>query len=191
MRAIEEVYDSQDPYHGGNYREFLDFWTRKARIYVGGFDLELVVAATFKTHAFREAYTAEYARAYKLNRVETDKLLQDQIHAARMYNDIVISAFMPDKRWNDFHEKDTIWKVYLISDDTVRVKPLEVRRLKNVDAVLTHFFPYISPWDVVYLVRFPASAGTGEPVYSAKTKSVKLVITSVRGSAELAWDRVQ
>jgi hypothetical protein len=189
LQNLEQVYDSQDPYLGSSYPAALDSWTRKCRIYMGGLDLELIAAATFKSHSFRAAYAAEYARTYKLNRVEHEKMLQDQTEAAKMYNDFIVSAFIPDKRWNDFHTKGTIWKVYLRRGDDDPIKPVEVRRIKPVDAVLTHFFPYISPWDVVYLLRFPAVLpGKNDPVYPDETTPIKLMITSVRGSAELAWD---
>jgi len=186
--TIEKIYSSQDPYHGGNYREAVNRWTRKIRIYVGGFDLELIAAATFKSPAFREAYTQEYARKYKLSASEKKKMLQDQKNAAAMFNEFMVSAFTPEKRRNDFNEKNTIWKVYLTRDHTTRVQPAEVRRIKNVDAVITHFYPYVSPWDVVYLLRFPKTIpGTREPVISDPDAPFKLVVAGVRGSAEMVW----
>jgi len=121
-----------------------------------------------------------------------EKMLEDQKNAAAMFNDFMVSAFTPEKRWNDFHEKDTIWKVYLTQDDTTMVKPAEVRRIKNVDAVITHFYPYISPWDVVYLLRFPKTIpGTQDPVISDVAAPFKLVVTSVRGSAEMVWGKAK
>jgi len=189
LQTMEQVVDSQDPYLGSPYPATQERWTRKCRIYRGGLDLELIAAATFKSRAFRQAYSAEYARTYKLNRAEQEKMLQDQMEAANIYNDFVVSAFMPDKRWNDWNIKDTIWKLYLSRGDDIRIKPVEVRRIKPVDAVLTHFFPYISPWDVVYRVRFPVLVpGTSEPVYSEGETPMKLLITGVRGSAELIWN---
>jgi hypothetical protein len=116
-------------------------------------------------------------------------MLRDQAEAAEMYNDFVVSAFTPEKRWNDFSDKNPIWKVYLRRGDGLHLDPVEVRRLKNVDAVLTHFFPYITPWDRVYLFRFPVlKSDSNIPFLSAETGPLKLVITSVLGSAELAWD---
>lgn len=105
-----------------------------------------------------------------------------------MYNDFIISAFMPDKRWNDFNEKDTIWKIFLRKKDGSKIKPIEARRIKNVDAAITYFFPYVSPWDVVYHIRFPVVVPeTNEPVYPSESAPLELIITSVRGSAEMTW----
>lgn len=188
LDSVEQVYRSQDPYRGHPYIDSLERWTRKARIYVGGFDLELIAAATFKTAAFREAYTTEYARTFRLSRTETEKMMKDQRDAARSHNDFVVSAFVPEKRWNDFNKTDTIWKLYLTTDGVNRIRPLEVRRIKAVDATVTHFFPYISAWDMVYLVRFPAALpGMSPPLSGSGSTRLKLVFTSVRGSAEMDW----
>lgn len=188
MGAVEQLYDAQDPYRGSPYIDALDRWTRKARIYAGGLDLELIVAATFKSAAFREAYTAEYARAYRLSRAETEKMMKDQRDAAVSHNDFIVSAFVPEKRWNDFNETDAIWKLYLTPDGIKRIKPLEVRKIKAADATVTHFFPYVSPWDVVYRVRFPATLPEAAPPRTGDGSSgLKLVFTSVRGTAEMDW----
>jgi hypothetical protein len=132
LKTVEEVYDSQDSYQGSPYPAALERWTRKCRIYRGGLDLELIAAATFKSHAFRAAYAAEYARTNQLDRREQEKMLRDQTEAANMYDDFVVSAFMPDKNWNDWNIKTTIWKVYLKRGDDIPIKPLEVRRIKPV-----------------------------------------------------------
>ena len=188
LGTMEDIYDSQDPYHGGNYREVLDHWTQKVRIYIGGFDVELIAAATFKSVPFREAYTAEYARTQKLSKAETTKMLSDQRAAAASYTEFTVAAFTPDKRWNDFTEKEPIWHVYLTRNGVNLVKPVEIRRVKNVDAVTMHFYPYISPWDVVYKIRFPAQLpGSSEDIYRDAAMPVKLVITGVRGNAEMIW----
>jgi hypothetical protein len=42
---------------------------------------------------------------------------------------------------------------------------------------------------VVYLIRFPAAlSGNAPPAPSDKSAPMRLIITSVRGSAELIWD---
>jgi len=186
--TLEKIYDSQDPYQGSPYRQVLNRWTRQVRIYVGGFDLELIAAVTFKSLSFREAYTAEYARTYRLSPAEKEKMLKDQQEAAGLYHEFFISAYIPDRRWNDFHEKDTIWKIFLSENSGTKIKPIETRRIKNVDAAITHFFPFVSPWDVVYRIKFPVVVpGSNAPIFQNESTPLKLVITSVRGSAEMTW----
>ncbi len=178
---------SSDPYKGSDYKVALTNWNREARIY-RGFDLELIAAATFKSSRFINAYAAEYARAYKLTEAEKNQLIKDQKEAADSYNDFILAAYVPNKKWNDFSEKNSIWKIYLTSDGRKLVKPAEIRKIKKIDAVTSHFFPYITPWKSIYLVRFPVKfPGTSKTVIDDSTTCIKLMITSVVGSAEMEW----
>ena len=187
FEPIERLKESYDPYHGGQYKAALTDWSREARIY-RGLGVELIATATFKSSKFRDAYSNEYARAYKLTGSEKTKLIKDQKKAALAYNDFLLAAYVPDKKLNDFNKKDSVWKIYLTIGKGGLITPLEIRKIKKVDAVTTHFFPYITPWKSVYLVRFPAtSPAAGKAVIDRDAKYIKLIITSVLGSAEMVW----
>jgi len=187
-QPVERLKESYDPYHGGQYKAALTDWSREARIY-RGLGVELIATATFKSSKFRDAYSNEYARAYKLTGSEKTKLLEDQKNAALAYNDFLLAAYVPDKKLDDFHKKDSIWKIYLTVGKGGLLKPLEIRKIKKVDAVTTHFFPYITPWKSVYLVRFPAtSPEAGKAVIDSGAEHIKLIITGVLGSAEMVWE---
>ena len=187
FEPIERLKKSYDPYNGGQYKAALMDWSKEARIY-RGLDLELIATATFKSSRFRDAYSNEYARTYKLTGAEKTKLLKDQKNAALAYNDFLFAAYVPDKKFNDFNKKNSIWKIYLTVEKGVLINPLEIRKIKKVDAVTTHFFPYITPWKLVYLVRFPAtSPAAGKAVVDGGAEKIKLIITSVLGSAEMVW----
>lgn len=188
FEPVERLKESYDPYYGGQYKEALMDWSREARIYKG-LGVELIANATFKSSKFRDAYSNEYARAYKLTGSEKTKLLEDQKNAALAYNDFLLATYVPDKKLDDFHKKDSIWKIYLTVGKGGLLKPLEIRKIKKVDAVTTHFFPYITPWKSVYLVRFPAtSPAAGKAVVDSGAENIKLIITSVLGSAEMVWE---
>ena len=120
---------------------------------------------------------------------EKTKLIEDQKKAALAYNDFLLAAYMPNKKLNDFNKKDSIWKIYLTVGKGGLITPLEIRKIKKVDAVTTHFFPYITPWKSVYLVRFSAiSPAAGKAVIDGDAENIKLIITSVLGSAEMVWE---
>jgi len=188
FEPVERLKESYDPYHGGQYKAALTNWSREARIY-RGLDVELIATATFKSSKFRDAYSNEYARAYKLTGSEKTKVLKDQKNAVLAYNDFLLAAYVPDKKLNDFHKKDSIWKIYLTAGKGGLTAPLEIRKIKKVDAVTIHFFPYITPWKSVYLVRFPAiSPAAGKALIDGDAENIKLIITSVLGSAEMVWE---
>ncbi|NQT10651.1 MAG: hypothetical protein HQ573_05720 [Desulfobacteraceae bacterium] len=188
FEPVERLKESYDPYHGGQYKAALTNWSREARIY-RGLDVELIATATFKSSKFRDAYSNEYARAYKLTGSEKTKVLKDQKNAVLAYNDFLLAAYVPDKKLNDFHKKNSIWKIYLTAGKGGLTAPLEIRKIKKVDAVTIHFFPYITPWKSVYLVRFPAiSPAAGKALIDGDAENIKLIITSVLGSAEMVWE---
>jgi hypothetical protein len=87
------------------YRDVFEAWTQEGRIY-DGLSTKLISKATFKSAAFRQAYAEEYARLYKLEGPEYDKLLADQQKAAADYHDFVIAAYVPEKNWDDFSKKN-------------------------------------------------------------------------------------
>ncbi|MEA3429497.1 MAG: hypothetical protein U9Q84_09890, partial [Thermodesulfobacteriota bacterium] len=69
FEPVERLKESYDPYNGGQYKAALVDWSKEARIY-RGLDLELTATATFKSSRFRDAYSNEYARTYKLTGAE-------------------------------------------------------------------------------------------------------------------------
>jgi hypothetical protein len=81
-----------------------------------------------------------------------------------------------------------MWKIYLTGENGRRLTPLEIRKIKKVDAVMKYFFPHITPWKSVYLVRFPVrSEDSAISVTNDGGGNIKLIITSVTGSAEMVW----
>jgi hypothetical protein len=170
------------------YQENFKAWTREGRIY-DGLDVRLIAAATYMSSKFRKAFSEEYARIYKLTELEKDKLISDQENAGAGYEDFIFAAYVPEKTWDDFHKKDSIWKIYLSRDDIEQIKPIEIRKLDKRDAKTGYFYSYVTPWKSIYRLRFPKliSDQRGDTQQN-KTGSFKLVLTSVLGSTEMIWD---
>jgi len=182
---IYQFVKSTGPYLTEDYKDILNRWTREARIY-RGLGNELIVSVTFKSREFRLAYAREFARAYRLTHQEEKKLVRDQLKAADTYHDFVMAAYVPENRLNDFESRTSIWKIYLISDRNKRIMPLEVARIKEERVAFAHFFPYITPWRIAYHIRFPTKT-SGTDIIDEKATKIKLVITSMLGTAELVW----
>ena len=188
VSPVKKLEASSDPYRGGTYKAALIKWTSEARIY-RGFDLELMASATYKSPEFREAYANEYARTYKLGMEEKEKLIKDQKEASLIYNDFIMAAYVPEKKWNDFNKKNSMWKIHLNAGNGKKIKPLEIRKIRKIDAVLTHFFPHINTWESIYLVRFPVKLPeTNNNIIDDTRSNIKIVITSVLGSTEMVWN---
>jgi hypothetical protein len=187
LAPIENAAQSSDPYDGGAYPSALASWTRETRIY-RGLDVELIAAATFKTAQFRTAYAAEYERVFLLTEAQKTKLEKDQVAASDLYLDFFMAAFVPEKKWNDFDKKGSAWKIYLTTDGQRHLEAAEIRRIRKIDAAISHFYPYVTPWKVAYQVRFPRMyPGTSEPVLTDHTAAINLVLTGVQGTAQMQW----
>jgi hypothetical protein len=186
--SVGRLVASADPYYTNTYEEVFHKWSQEARIY-RGLEVVLIASATFKSEEFRRAYADEYAEAYELTPEEKQSFLEDQLHAAGLGQDFLLASFVPEKRWDDFDKPKSMWKLYLLNDKNERVSPIEVRRLKGQDPVLSHFFPFITPHKSVYMVRFPfEEPGFSQPFLREDMKAMKLVITSVLGTAEMHWE---
>lgn len=168
------------------YRSALKRWSRETQFY-NGLDLQLSVAATFKSRQFRDAYIAEYARTYQLNALETKQLEAEQEKAARRFYEFLIATFVPNQKLDDFEKADSVWRMYLTVSAESRIKPVEVRKMKYSDPEIDHFFPYVNPWKSVYLVRFPAALQTSDK--NGLETSLSLNITGVGGSANMVWKK--
>jgi len=185
---VSQFVESADPYHTHTYKKVCDQWSREARIH-RGFEVPLIVSATFKSADFRRAYADEYAAAYQLTAEEKRRFVEDPMKAGRLGHEFLLATFVPEKRWDDFDKADSMWKLFLVNDEGQRVVHVEVRDVKGQEAVMSHFFPYITPWKSVYVVRFPCNLpGTNRPIIGDNTKEIRLIVTSVLGTAEMLWN---
>ena len=184
-KPIEYTPDSQ---FNPEYKAVFEDWTKEDRIYKG-FDCKLIAASTYKSMQFRKAYAQEYGKLYRLSPTERDKILKDQADAAATYNEFIFAAYVPDRKWDDFQKEKSTWKIDLRVDGGMRVAPVEIRKLKRNNVVLKHFFPYVTPWKSVYLLRFPAKQrDTADALVGDRSRKVMLSVSSVLGSAEMEWD---
>ena len=182
------VESSKNPYRTKSYKEICDQWTREARIHQG-LEVELIVSATFKSETFRRAYAQEYGKVFRLTSEETEQFIEDQLQLARQSHEFVVASFVPEKKWDEFDKPQSMWKLYLVNDRNERVEPLTVEKCKAQDATVSYFFPDVTPWKSVYIVRFPCKVPeTDQPLVGENTKSITLVITSVLGTAETHWN---
>jgi len=120
--------------------------------------------------------------AGSLTPIQNANMMNDQIAAAEVYDDFLVSIYTQEKEWDDFSERDSLWKVYLIKDGQFRIEPLEIRKAKKSRTFSETFYPFISPWSSVYIFRFKKK-DLPQP-----SKSVELVLTGAPGSTILKWD---
>ena len=188
IKPSENIQQSGISESESTYRADFNAWTREGRIY-DGLDVKLIAAATYMSPKFRKAFAVEYAKIYKLTELEKNKLISDQENAGAGYEDFIFAAYVPEKEWDDFYKKNSIWKIYLTRDNIEQIKPIEIRKLEKRDAKTGYFYSYVTPWKSIYRLRFPKLfSDDGEKIPQEKAGSFKLVLTSVLGSTEMLWN---
>ena len=179
QRVYKKLSDTE--YTSFEYREVLEKWTREGSIHKG-LGTELLVTATYECEEFRTAFVKEYGRLYMQSPQESQKMIDDQARAARDYDGFLVSIYTPKREWDDFAKKDSLWKVYLIRDGSMKTEPLEIRKVKRDRAMSEVFYPFISAWTSIYVFRFEKKNQL------QASQSLDLVLASPSGSATLRWD---
>ena len=164
------------------YDAALKRWSGQHKAYEK-LETRLLVTATYKSGAFRDAWSDEYARRYLLSDSERDELKRSELSDAEAYHEFFFAAYTPESRWNDFSKRDSIWKVKLFDDAGNQSEPLVVTKVKNDDPKLHAFFPYFTLWTKGYTVKFAKSG------LSPDSKTLRLQITSAVAAAEISFDR--
>ena len=163
------------------YRQVLKRWTAEDKLY-HDFIPVLLVEGTFKTVAFRQAYTAEYALKYHLGEHDKYKMLVDQALAAEASLDFLLALSAPEKQLKHLALKGSIWRVFLEGCGMGNIEPFEIREInRKKETRSLGFFPYLSPWAKVYEVRFLL------PCAAWQTGELSLVLTSYLGTARLIY----
>lgn len=166
----------------GEYTAVLNEWTRSQVIY-SQFETQAHIGATYQSPEFNRAYLKEYSRIYHLKEEERKKREDTLRRATADVTEFVFYAAIPEKTSNDFDRRGSIWTIFLVNGKGERIDPQEVRRIEPITPVITKFFPYVNPYyGMAYRLRF-------RPVTKAEADSLKLVITSVLGKAELKFER--
>ena len=163
------------------YDKALERWSASDKVY-HSLETRLIVSATWKSGAFREAYVGEYARRYLLAESERDSMLKKELDAASTYQEFFFAAYTDESRTNDFNKRNTIWRVRLFDDKGGFTDPLVLSKQKDDDPVLHAFFPYFSIWKHGYDVKFAKSA------LSPDTKTLRLQLTSAIADAVMTFD---
>ncbi|MBI5491804.1 MAG: hypothetical protein HY893_02600 [Deltaproteobacteria bacterium] len=169
------------------YREVLNKWTRGKKVFEG-MESRLYFTATYKDPEFRAAYIDRYAQSYQLGDEMRKALLDRETEQSEKFNEFFFAAYTPDQNWNDFDRTNSVWKLYLEDNAGSRLTPVSITKVDPSDQLIREFFPYFDMWSSGYIVKFPKYSEAGqEPIPSANTSYLKLVVTGVLGKGELEW----
>jgi hypothetical protein len=130
--------------------------TRRAMLY-DRFSHRATATVTYLSAPVRQARVNRLAEWMGWTEQEKAARLKTELAEAQKYDDFMVSFYTSDQKDNDLDAKKSIWRMALKLEggDLVTRDALAL----DSDATLRTLFPFVSPFDVAYRVRFDKAPG--------------------------------
>ncbi|BDG02442.1 hypothetical protein [Anaeromyxobacter oryzae] len=130
--------------------------TRRFMLY-DGLVHRATATATYLGPAEREARARRLAEWLDWTPEELDRRLAAERASAASEEQFLLSFYTADSKVNDLDAASSVWRVALHVDGA-ELLPVHVEGVEP-DATVRGLFPFVGPFDVVYLVHFPKAPG--------------------------------
>lgn len=136
----------------------------------------------------RKGIVERKALAFGLTPAQTQELLAQQQKAEQEALDVIVSAYVPERKWNNLDSLNPTFRAYMVSADGERVEPFDRRRIKKRTSIHETLYYFWGAWSRLYLLRFPKTTASGTQVV-VDGKST-MIMTGPPGQAklQLIWD---
>ena len=163
------------------YMNNLQKWTRSETAY-SQFETQFYISATYRSEAFNRAFFKEQARFLNLTEAEQERRQTLQSQTNNDFTEIFFYAYTAVRTANDFAERTSSWRVFLLDEKGRQVDPLAIRKVERdkVTPIIESFFPYVYKYyGYCYYITFPKQA----------PGPLKLVFASHLGKIDLDWNQ--
>jgi hypothetical protein len=126
--------------------------TRRAVLF-DQFQQRAILTATYLSPSVRAARTARMSEWLGWTPQELNDRLQAESAEGAKYDDFLVAMFTTDRKSNDLDSRKSVWRLALRLDTGEEVVTHDATAL-DADATIVNLFPYVSPFDDVYRVRF-------------------------------------
>lgn len=168
------------------YRQSLERYTRHQSLYQG-LQRRLIWAATMEAPRFREIRSEAYASIRRLTESELEDLLAEEVRVGDDFLDFFIGFFTEQLVWNDLDAPNSIWRIDLLIDGVVVLRPIVIERIANPDPNVRALYPYLGAFSRAYRVRFPRKDELGQPLIRPEADTLTLRVSSAVAHGELSW----
>jgi hypothetical protein len=161
------------------YMGNLQRWTRNQTAY-SQFETQFYISATYKSDNFNQSFIKEQARFLNLTQEEKARRETLQRQAVSDYTEFFFYAYTAVRTANDFADRNSTWRVFLVDEGGRQLDPLEIRKVERdkVTPIIESFFPYVHKYyGYCYHIKFPKQSSF----------PLKLVFASHLGQIELIW----
>ncbi|MFH1060835.1 MAG: hypothetical protein V1797_19410 [Pseudomonadota bacterium] len=171
---LKDKFDPRTPGPDQAYQAALEPYLATATVYAGP-ATELKAAVLPLAGPVRRAMVERSAAALGWTPAEKARRLADQDRDAAGDLELLLSVYVPERKWNDLTALKPDWLVYLVDKDGQKQRPLDVRLIKQRSALNEALYYFWGPWDKLYRLRFKPVAGPA-----------RLLITGAPGSDAVA-----
>lgn len=161
------------------YRRAITPYLVKAAVYRGPATEALFTMLPLNP-TVRRAMVEREAAAFDLTPEQVAKRRGDMRAAAARGVEVLLSVYLPQRKWNDLAGPDPTFRVFL-EDSGRRYRPVDRRRIRKRTALRQTLYPFWGYWDRLYIFRYPLKR---------PSPGAKLVVVGPLGHAELPlrWD---
>ena len=184
---VKKLWQSENP-KTETTQIVIERWTREDKLY-SEFETILIVSALYKSWAVRQTYLEQEAA---INNMSPEKKLAKLREERDLYdneNSFIVSAYLGDKSWNDFSEPSTVWKIYMVTKEGIKIYPEKIEKIEDIksDSLLKYCY-FITPWKTTYRVTFPKMISQRAHPVIQESEGFKLELVSHLGTAALKWE---
>jgi hypothetical protein len=166
------------------YQEAIAPFISRGSVYHGP-ATQILINSLSLTKAVRQAMVKRQAQAFALSPQEEEKLINDQMAAADQSFELMVSAYVPNRKWNDLDDQKPDWRIYLVNEKGRRLEPIDVRHIKKRTPLTEVLYPFWSPWDKLFSLRFAKNLPDGRPFLAEQEYKAKLLVAGPPGSEEM------
>lgn len=123
-----------------------------------------------------KAYVYEYSELYMLSKDEKEKMLEQQEEENEKWHAFYLIVYTAPNADYSLDSYDSMWKLYVEADGTVE-SPVLIKKIEGKRDLMKGFFPWITSWDTVYLVRFNRD-------HQPDSSKFKFIVTGILGKGE-------
>lgn len=162
-----------------DYHQTISLYSKQKQIYSGLYNtMDLTV--TILNSKVTDAQTDQHARIYIW---DANKYTQEKVKVAERLSkeaEFFISFFTPDRKHDDLHKNQTLWKIFLDVDG--KRHEGKTKKIKLLTEELQGIYAFHNRFSTPYSVVFPVPM---KQIESAK--EIKITITGPVGSATLEY----
>ncbi|HWE24619.1 MAG TPA: hypothetical protein VG496_11845 [Myxococcales bacterium] len=157
-------------------------WTRRVAIY-SGLEVRGFCRVIYMSPQFVDAQAKKIADM-RAERPDEAERTREKLHADTATPTVVAVFYTPDKRSNDWNDKDSVWRIAL-DVGAGEAAPQRIDRFdRPFNAEFRTLYPYVDDYSVAYEIHFPAKAA---PPASTLTEA-RLIVAGALGRMEFKWN---